>query len=111
GIGRGGPAAAPDTLVLLVQDRLGYASLSKLVSKAFLESDAGEAPQIDLEALEGMSDGLIALTGGLSGAIGRLASEGQGEAAEALLLRLKALFPGRLYIELMRHALPAEDRI
>src|SRR5262249_28316896 len=44
-LGRIGPAATPDTLVLLVQDRVGYANLSKLVSKAFLESDAGEAPQ------------------------------------------------------------------
>src|SRR6266567_3411418 len=102
-LSRIGPAAAPDTLVLLVQDRSGYANLSKLVSKAFLESDAGEVAQIDLAALEGMSDGLIALTGGPSGAAGRLLSEGQGEAAEAMLLRLKALFPGRVYVELMRH--------
>jgi DNA polymerase-3 subunit alpha len=110
-LGRIGPAAAPDTLVLLVQDRSGYANLSKLVSKAFLESDAGEAAQVDLAALEGMSDGLIALTGGPSGAAGRLLSEGQGEAAEAMLRRLKALFPGRVYVELMRHGLAAEDRI
>ncbi|MGH7123343.1 MAG: DNA polymerase III subunit alpha, partial [Stellaceae bacterium] len=110
-LGRIGPAVPPDTLVLLVQDGTGYANLSKLVSKAFLEGDAGEVPQVDLGALEGMSDGLIALTGGPAGAVGRLISEGQGEAAEATLLRLKALFPGRLYVELMRHALPAEDRI
>ncbi|HKF70161.1 MAG TPA: DNA polymerase III subunit alpha [Stellaceae bacterium] len=110
-IGRIGPMSSPDTLVLLVQDSSGYANLSKLVSKAFLESDAGEAPQVDLVALDGMSDGLIALTGGPSGAVGRLLSEGQGEAAEAMLLRLKALFPGRLYVELMRHGLPVEDRI
>src|SRR5438552_14910756 len=51
-LGRIGPATAPDTLVLLVQDRAGYANLSKLVSKAFLESDAGEVAQIDLAALE-----------------------------------------------------------
>jgi len=110
-LGRIGPAAAPDTLVLLVQDRVGYANLSKLVSKAFLESDAGEAPQVDLAALEGMSEGLIALTGGVSGAVGRLFSEGQDEAAEVLVRRLAALFPGRLYIELMRHGLLVEDRI
>src|SRR5690349_4474603 len=45
-IGRIGPAAAPDTLVLLVQDTTGYANLSKLVSKAFLERDVGDAPQV-----------------------------------------------------------------
>ena len=58
-LARVGPAPAPDKLVLLVQDRRGYANLLKLVSKAFLESDPGEAPQLDLAVLEGMSDGQI----------------------------------------------------
>ena len=110
-IARVGPAPAPDKLVLLVQDRGGYANLLKLVSKAFLESDPGEAAQVDISALEGLSGGLLALTGGASGALGRLLAEGQGEAASALLDRLCALFPGRLYIELQRHGMAAEDRI
>ena len=110
-LARVGPAPAPDKLVLLVQDRRGYANLLKLVSKAFLESDPGEAPQLDLAVLEGMSDGLIALTGGTSGAVGRLLAEGQGEAASTVLDRLTALFPGRLYVELQRHGTAAEERI
>src|SRR5581483_11140104 len=67
--------------------------------------------QIDVAAFEGLNDGLLLLTGGPTGPIGRLLLEGQGDAAEAMLLRLKAFFPERLYIELMRHSLPAEDRI
>ena len=110
-LGRIGPAPEPDRLVLLVQNESGYAHLLKLVSKAFLSSDSGEAPQIDLNALEGMTEGLIALTAGPSGVAGRLLAEGQREAAEAMLLRLKTLFPGRLYVELMRHGDPVEDRI
>jgi DNA polymerase-3 subunit alpha len=110
-LGRIGPTPEPDRLVLLVQNELGYAHLLKLVSKAYLGSDSGEAPQVDLAALEGMSDGLIALTGGPAGAVGRLLGEGQRDAAEAMLLRLKALFPNRLYVELMRHGDPAEERI
>ncbi|HTZ80337.1 MAG TPA: DNA polymerase III subunit alpha, partial [Stellaceae bacterium] len=110
-LARVGPAPAPDKLVLLVQDQRGYANLLKLVSKAFLESDPGEAAQVDISALEGRSDGLIALTGGASGALGRLLSEGQAEAAAAVLDRLTALFPGRLYVELQRHGMRAEDRI
>ena len=109
--GKLGPAPAPDTLVLLVQDEVGYSNLLKLVSKAFLETDAGEAPQVDLAALDGASAGLIALTGGTSGAVGRLLGEGQAEAALAMLRRLEELFPGRLYVELTRHGLAAEERI
>ena len=51
------------------------------------------------------------LTGGPAGPVGRLLAEGQRPAAEAMLRRLAALFPGRLYIELMRHGLAIEDRI
>jgi DNA polymerase-3 subunit alpha len=109
--GKLGPAPAPDTLVLLVQDEVGYSNLLKLVSKAFLESDAGEAPQVDLAALDHASAGLIALTGGASGAVGRLLGEGQAEAALSMLRRLEELFPGRLYVELTRHGLAAEERI
>ena len=106
-----GPAPEPDRLVLLVQDAEGYANLLRLVSKAFLETEAGETPQVDLAALESASGGLIALTGGTSGAVGRLIGESQGEAATVMLKRLAELFPQRLYVELTRHGLPAEERI
>ena len=106
-----GPALPPDQIVLLVQSETGYRNLLKLVSKSFLETDGGEQPQIDIAALEGHSDGLMALTGGPSGPVGRLLAEGQKPAAEAMLLKLAALFPGRLYVELMRHGMADEERI
>ncbi|HET7594642.1 MAG TPA: PHP domain-containing protein, partial [Stellaceae bacterium] len=108
---RVGPAPPPDSVVLLAQSEQGYRNLLKLVSKSFLETEGGEPPQLDIAALEGLSDGLLLLTGGPAGPVGRLLLEGQGPAAEAMLFRLAALFPGRLYVELMRHGLPAEDRI
>ena len=109
--GKIGLAPSPDTLVLLVQDEAGYGNLLKLVSKAFLDTESGETPQIDLALLEAHGEGLIALTGGPSGAVGRLLGEGQDEAAQAMLARLGQIFPGRLYIELMRHGMVSEDRI
>jgi DNA polymerase-3 subunit alpha len=109
--GRIGPAAVPDTIVLLVQNEAGYRNLLHFVSCSFLDTAGGEAPQLPLDALAGNSDGLLCLTGGPAGPVGRLLGEGQAEAAEAMLLRLAAFFPGRLYVELMRHHLPAEDRI
>src|SRR5262245_9693732 len=111
GAGRTGHRPPPDQLPLLVKDAAGYRNLLKLVSRAYLEGEPGEAPQLPLSALEGLTDGLIALTGGPAGRIGRLLGDGQDDAAEATLRQLEALFPGRLYVELMRHGLEAEQRI
>jgi DNA polymerase III subunit alpha len=104
-------APDPDQLVLLAKDEAGYRNLMKLSSRAYLEGEAGSAPQVPLSALDGLSDGLIALSGGPMGQIGRLLLAGQDTAAEAALRGLAALFPGRLYVELMRHGLEAENRI
>jgi DNA polymerase III subunit alpha len=109
--GRLGPAAAPDPVVLLVQNEEGYRNLLTLSSRSFLETEGGEEAQVALAALEGRSGGLLLLTGGPRGPVGRLLGDGQAQAAETLLLRLAALFPGRLYVELMRHGLALEDRI
>ena len=107
----GHPKPRPDALVLLVQNETGYRNLMALVSKAHLASEAHETPHIVLDDLaeNGRSEGLIALTGGPDGPLGRLLRAGQSEKAEALLGELKALFPGRLYIEILRHGLPEEE--
>ena len=76
-----------------------------------MEGDPTSAPQISLSDLEGFTDGLIALTGGPSGSVGRLFAEGQKVVAEEVAGQLQRLFPNRLYVELMRHGLEIEDRI
>ncbi|MEM7446322.1 MAG: PHP domain-containing protein, partial [Pseudomonadota bacterium] len=108
---RNGQTARPDQLVLLVQDEVGYQNLMALVSKAFLETPPGEPPHVSWSDLEGKTDGLIALTGGVRGTVGRLLAEGQVPAAEEVLDRLASLFTGRLYVELMRHGLNEERQI
>ena len=108
---RNGTAPPPDPLVLLVQNQAGYENLMHLVSVAFLESEPSEAAQVSLAILEAHSEGLLALTAGVSGALCRLLAGGQGPAAAALLERLSGIFPGRLYIELQRHGLPEEQAI
>ena len=109
--GRRGRRPSPDPIVLLAQNEAGYGSLLKLTSKAHLETPAGETPHVDLGALAAHGEGVIALTGGADGPVGRLLAEGQHDAAEALLLRLAAIYRGRLYVELQRHGLEIEDRV
>ncbi|MBC7906272.1 MAG: DNA polymerase III subunit alpha [Rhodospirillaceae bacterium] len=101
----------PDWVVLLCQSEVGYANLLKLVSKAFLETEAGETPQITLHDIESLSAGLILLTGAMSGPVNRLLTDGQNDKAEIALVRLAQAFPGRTYVELQRHGLEAEDRV
>jgi DNA polymerase III subunit alpha len=104
------PTAAPDRLVLLVQTEEGYRNLLTLVSRSFLGGEGTAEPAIGLADLAAASGGLICLSGGPEGPLGRLLAEGQSEAAAALLAELQAAFPGRLYIELMRHGSSGEDR-
>jgi DNA polymerase-3 subunit alpha len=105
----GGGGATLDWLVLLAKDEAGYANLCKLVSSAHLDRPLSEEPHVAFSALDGASDGLIALTAGSEGALARLIADGQDAKARAYLDRLQALFADRLYIELSRRGDPVEQ--
>ena len=104
-----GGEAALDWLVLLAKDDAGYANLCRLVSAAHLDRPVAEDPHVPFAALEEASDGLIALTAGSEGALARLIADGQRDKASLYLDRLQALFPGRLYVELIRRGDPVEQ--
>ncbi len=110
------PAAQPnskqatvlDGLVLLAQSDTGYTNLIQLVSAAHIDVDNAELPHISFDRLAKHSEGLIALTGGVEGALYKLLAADQNAAAEHFLQTLKACFPERLYIELNRIGDPLE---
>ncbi|WP_420397023.1 DNA polymerase III subunit alpha [Nioella sp.] len=89
-------------VVLLAQNRTGYEHLMKLNSCLYLRGD-GSLPHVTLEELAVHSEGLICLTGGPDGPIGRFLRNGQRAKAEALMARLKGIYGDRLYVELQRH--------
>jgi DNA polymerase III subunit alpha len=97
-----------ERLVLLAQDDKGYANLLKLVSKSHLETEAGDVPAVDMEALGRHAEGLICLTGGPNGPVARRIVEGREGDARTALNQLKTMFGDRLYVELQRHDEPAE---
>ncbi|HEY1301091.1 MAG TPA: DNA polymerase III subunit alpha [Stellaceae bacterium] len=105
-----GRSVEPDRIVLLVQSETGYRNLLGLVSRSYLDAEGGTEPVLAAADLAAASDGLICLAGGAKGPVGRLVAEGQTEAAEAALHQLAAVFPGRLYVELLRHGMPEEER-
>ena len=104
-----GPVGAIDWLVLLAQDETGYDNLCRLVSSAHLDRPIHQDPHVSFDALQGSTDGLIALTAGGEGALARLFADGQSDKAGAYAGRLKAMFPERLYIELSRRGDQVEE--
>jgi DNA polymerase III subunit alpha len=95
-------------LVLLAAREDGYRSLMRLCSRAYLETEPGEPPNIKLDWLEHQTGGLIVLTGGAGGPLDAAFSAGQGALALSRCETLQGLFGDRLYIELQRHGMPAE---
>ena len=104
----------PAPIVLLAQDEAGYMNLMKLNSAAYLDK-GGALPQVSLDDLARYHAGLICLTGGPDGPVGRLLRQGQEPKAQALMNRLAAIYPDRLYVELQRHpgegGLPEAERL
>ncbi|TYB90809.1 DNA polymerase III subunit alpha [Oceaniovalibus sp. ACAM 378] len=98
----------PAPVVLLAQSEVGYGNLMKLNSALYLDKH-GARPDVTLDDLAAHSDGLICLTGGPGGPVGRLLQAGQGTKAEDLMRRLAKTYPDRLYVELQRH--PGEDGV
>ncbi len=92
--------AAP--IVLLAQNETGYLNLMKLNSCLYIDK-AGALPQVTLAELEAHAAGLICLTGGAGGPLGRTVLAGHLPKARALLERLSMAYPDRLYVELQRH--------
>ncbi len=95
-------------VVLLARNEQGYKNLMRLSTIGYVEGFYYK-PRIDHEAMSHCADGLILLTGGLSGEIPRLllANKG-GEAREVLDWYRKLYGSTNVYLELTDHGIPEE---
>jgi DNA polymerase-3 subunit alpha len=98
-------------LTLLAADNRGYSNLIKLSSLGYLEGYYYK-PRVDWELLERHSEGVIALSGCLSGRVCKALEEGRVSDAAAELDRLAQVF-GRdnVYVELQNAHLEVQARI
>jgi DNA polymerase III subunit alpha len=98
-------------LTLLAESNAGYANLIKLSSLGYLEGYYYK-PRVDWSLLERHADGLIALSGCLSGRVCKALEEGRPKDAEQELDRLTQIF-GRddVYVEMQNAHLDIQQRI
>ena len=83
----------------------------KLMKRFYLDNtEKGWAPQLTLQNLKDFNAGLIALTAGPEGTIGRLLLENRKQEAEDFTLKLKEIFQDRLYMEISRDRKRTPDR-
>ena len=98
-------------LTLLASDNAGYANLVKLSSLGYLEGYYYK-PRVDWELLERHADGLIALSGCLSGRVCKALEESRPADAHAELDRLVQVFGKEdVYVELQNAHLEVQGRI
>ncbi len=95
-------------LVLLCRNETGYRNLSYMVSQAFLEGFYIK-PRVDMDLLREHSEGLIALSACLAGAVPRLVLGSNYEGAKAHALEMQEIFgAGNYYLEIQDHGIPAQ---
>ncbi len=95
-------------VTLLAADLTGYRNLTALISKGFLDGYYYK-PRIDLELLARYNDGLILLSGCISGLVAAPLLRGDREAALRNAKTYREIFGDRFYIEVMRHGMPEQD--
>ncbi|MBS5292033.1 MAG: DNA polymerase III subunit alpha [Sutterella wadsworthensis] len=103
----------PYRMALLCMNHTGYHSLCELLTRAFLSKDdeyRGQIEEVWFDE-EGATEGLILLTGGPDGRLGRLISLGMEKTGPAELAQWAERFPGRLYVELQRAGRPNDESI
>ncbi|MGF1740946.1 DNA polymerase III subunit alpha [Vibrio profundum] len=89
-------------LTVLAADNIGYKNLTLLISKAYLRGHVQHLPVIDRSWLTELNEGLILLSGGKSGEVGRALLKGNHALVQQCVDFYQHHFPDRFYLELQR---------
>jgi DNA polymerase-3 subunit alpha len=95
-------------VTLLAADLVGYRNLVALISKGFLEGYYYK-PRIDLDLLAKHHEGLIVLSGCMSGLCAQPLLRNDYEGAKKAAQVYREIFGDRFYLEIMRHGIPEQE--
>jgi DNA polymerase-3 subunit alpha len=96
-------------LVLIARNDKGYRNLCELLSYSYSEGQSMGVAGLTRKGIAKKSQGLIALSGGRQGDVGKALLAGNLEEAKRLASRWKEMFPDAFYIELHRTGRAAEE--
>ncbi len=98
-------------LLLLCENEIGYRNLCVLVSTAYMDGYYRK-PRIDMELLSKHHEGLIVSSACISGKIASALSYDKEDMASETLHNLIDIFgKDHVFLEIMHHSLPAEDKV
>jgi len=96
-------------LLVLAADNEGYQNLTMLLSKAYLRGHVDNKPQIDHDWLAEHHKGLIVISGGKEGPLGKALIKGNQGSTDSLVQFYQQYFSGRFFLELIRTGRPDEE--
>ncbi len=89
-------------IVLLCMNNVGYKHLTELLTRAYLDGQQGGQPTVNREWVDELNDGLLVLSGGREGDLGKLIAKQDANRIEQCIQQWQQHFSGRYYIELQR---------
>lgn len=95
-------------VVLLAKNLNGYSNLCKLVTRAHLSHEKGNAA-VSLDLLDIYRDDLFCLSGCWKGEVASMLLQGKVEAAERAASRYAEIFGESFFIEMQNHLLPGTN--
>ena len=97
-------------LILLCQNLEGYRNLATLLTKSYTHGQHQGIAYVKKEWLQDNTSGLIALSGGKDGDVGRAILSNNNDHACEILEFWKSNFPDRYYLELQRTSRQGEEQ-
>ena len=96
-------------LTILAANNEGYKNLTLLISEAYQRGHVQHQPVIDKEWLIKHREGLIILSGGRTGDVGRALLKGNQQLTDTCVAFYQTYFPDNYYLELVRTGRVDED--
>ncbi|QSE72922.1 DNA polymerase III subunit alpha [Aeromonas media] len=96
-------------LTLLAMDNDGYQNITLLISRGYQRGHVQGRPVIDKDWLVEHAKGVIVLSGGREGDVGKFLLKGNRQMVEQSLAFYRTHFPDAYYLELLRTGRPDEE--
>lgn len=96
-------------IIILCMNNEGYRNLTELLTRAYIDGQGGGQPTVERAWIDQLNDGLLILSGGREGDVGKLILKEANSRVEDCLDNWLRVFADRYYIEIQRTGREGED--